>query len=296
MSNQTIANVKARAVASITAVKNIEWSNVKRNTMLMAWNITGLLAFVVPFVVWTVHKQQYYKAAGYMVEYEQQQQEYEDQYNGDDNYNGNDDGNGYSNIYQDCGWYNFVCKRQQMEYANYYMASGDSGEQEYDEYGNAVEEFSTPSWFLFLQGGNTEEMRKWTEENTGQRMEDDEELGNTAGEVAALVYMNLAFLAVLGYGFYTFYNKYDLSKLKWSLFFLVQLVVVNFLLLPKLISSEDRMWDDSIYGWYGQTGVLMAYFDFWVGIFALVFLIVLAREDKKNAAAGDEQENDYALS
>ena len=49
------------------------------------------------------------------------------------------------------------------------------------------------------------------------------------------------------------------------------------------------MWDDSIYGWYGQIGVLMAYFDFWVGMFSVVFLIALWVLGKKKQQQGQEK-------
>lgn len=268
---------RIKATASIAAdeVRSIEWSSVKRNTVLVAWMVSGLVAFLAPIIQWTVHKKSFYKSQGYMIEYENQQRQYEEQQNENDDYQyGNQ--SEYSNLYKECSWWNVVCQRQQMRYAEYYM--GD--EQNQDEavnYNNQI-----PDWFVFMTGGQSEELSRWKEDNTGVNDEMDE-TAPTAGEIMAVSYMFLVLLTVLIIGFGTFYKSRPFSTLKWGLAFLINMILVNFLLLPSIISNEDRMWDDSIYGFYGQVGVLMAYFDFWVLIFSTIFLIVLKREEKNNA-------------
>jgi len=270
---------RIKATASIAAdeVRSIEWSSVKRNTILVAWMVSGLAAFLAPIIQWSVHKNAFYKAQGYMIEYENQQREYEEQQNQQNQYEYGNDGSQYGSLYKECSWWNIACQRQQMRYAQYYMG----GEQDQNNVENYNEQI--PSWFVFLSGGESEELMRWKEENTGVRNEMDE-TSPSNGEIIAVIYMFLALLVVLVIGFGTFYKSRPFTVLKWGLFFLINMVIVNFLLLPSLISNEDRMWDDSIYGFYGQIGVLMAYFDFWVFIFSTVFLIVLHREDKKTAA------------
>ncbi|CAJ1955773.1 unnamed protein product [Cylindrotheca closterium] len=281
---------RIKATASIAAdeVRSIEWSSVKRNTVLVAWMVSGLVAFLAPIIQWTVHKKSFYRSQGYMIEYENQQREYEEQQNQNQNGEyqyGNESEYGY--LYKECSWWNVACQRQQMRYAEYYMG----GEQDQNEANNYNEQI--PSWFVFLSGGQSEELNQWKEENTGVRQEMDE-TSPTAGEIMAVIYMFLVLFVVLIIGCGTFYKSRPFSTLKWGLAFLINMIVVNFLLLPSIISNEDRMWDESIYGFYGQIGVLMAYFDFWVLIFSTVFLIVLHREEKKSDQEPVKiQEEDY---
>lgn len=279
---------RIKATASIAAdeVRSIEWSSIKRNTILVAWMISGLVAFLAPLIQWAAQKRSFYKTQGYMIEYENQQREYEEQQEQNDEYQyGNE--SEYSSVYKECGWWNIACQRQQMRYAEYYMGN-DQNEDDAENYNQQI-----PSWFLFLSGGQSESLMKWKEENTGVRDEMDE-TAPTVGENIAAIYMFAVLLIVIVIGSRTFYKSRPFTTLKWGLGFLINMILVNFLLLPSLISNEDRMWDDSIYGFYGQVGILMAYFDLYVMLFASVFLIVLAREEKKNAEEPVKiEEEDY---
>lgn len=268
--------IKASASVAANEVRSIEWSAVKRNTVLVTWIVSGLVAFLAPLIQWSVHKNSFYSAQGYMVEYENQQREYEEQQNQQYEYGDNN-----NSPYKECGWWNVVCQRQQMKYAEYYM--GDNNED--NNYNEQI-----PGWFVFLSGGQSEVMRRWKEENTGVRDEMDETAPST-GEILAVIYMFVVFAAIFFIGCTTFYKSKPFSTLKWGLAFLINMCIVNILLLPGLISNEDRMWDESIYGFYGQIGILMAYFDFWVLIFSTIFLVILAREEKKNAL--QEEEKNY---
>lgn len=247
--------------SSLSSIRNsINWSEVRSNTVLLAWLLTGIAGLLIPVVQWHVHRQSYYKSYGYYVEYEQQQQEYDEaQNNNNDN---NDDNQNGSSYYKDCGWWNLVCKQKQAYYANYYGDGNDNDNQNQQSF---------PSWFLMM-GGQTEEMSRWQEENTGVRQE--EEQGNTTGQVIAVVWMMLLFVGVLGYGAVTLYKREPKSGVLLSLAVLLQILVLNLFMLPSLISTENRMFEDSVYGWYGQTGVLMAYMDFWWMAFSVGFLIL----------------------
>jgi len=273
--------IKATASVAVNEVRSIEWSAVKRNTVLVAWIVSGLVAFLAPLIQWSVHKNSFYNTQGYMVEYENQQNDYEEQQNQDYEY-GDDD---MSNLYKECGWWNIACKRQQMKYAEYYM--GDNDQNDDENYSEQI-----PSWFVFLSGGQSEEMSRWTEENTGVRDEMDETAPST-GAIIAVIYMFIVFAAIFCIGCTTFYKSKPFSTLKWGLAFLINICVINILLLPNLISNEERMWDESIYGFYGQIGILMAYFDLWVMIFSTVFLVILVRQDKKNGDKQVEEGEDY---
>jgi len=283
--------VKQASANTIATIKSIDWSDVKQNILLLTWSLSGILAFSIPLIQWSIHKKEYYNAVGYQVEYENQQRYYEEQqeqyykqqqyyyqqqqqkyYNGDDNY-GYGYEYGYQHYYKKCGWWNIVCRRQQQKYAQLYM--GDENQNDDGEY-----EFQIPGWFLFLSNQSTEEMRRWEEENTGVR-QDDDDVKKTGGEIVVMTYMFLIFVSVFGFGVYSLHKRTNRSMLKWSLLFLIQLIIVNIFLLPSLIGIDDRMWDESIYGWYGQIGVLMAFFDLWVLIFAVAFLLVFYLQDKK---------------
>ena len=264
-----------------TAVRSINWADVRRNTILLAWLVTGVAALVIPLAQWYSEKRQYYKYYGYYVEYEQQQQEYEEQQNGNNN---NNNGN-YNSYYKDCGWWNVVCRSKQAKYASYYGDNNDQNNQQ------------IPNWFLWM-GGETEQMRRWKEENTGVRQEEGEE-GNTAGQMVVAVWMMILFVGVLAYGAYTLYHRKPRTGLVVAMVAMLQVILLNVLLLPSLISTEGRMFEDSVYGWYGQTGVLMAYFDLWAILFSLGFLvlfIVTARLEKRNSTSseGTDEEQQQA--
>ena len=53
---------------------------------------------------------------------------------------------------------------------------------------------------------------------------------------------------------------------------------------------EDRIMEDSIYGWYGQIGVLMAYIDFYGLLFCVGFLVFLGLFMKTRSRG---EEDDY---
>jgi cbb3-type cytochrome oxidase subunit 3 len=253
----------------VSSFRSINWSDVRRNTVLLTWLVAGVASLAVPLIQWFVQRSSYYQSYGVYIEYEQQQRDYEEGQNNDNN-NNNDDGSSY---YKDCGWWNLVCRQKQANLANYY--GNDNNNNNNDQ--------SIPNWFLWM-GGQTEEMQRWKEENTGRRAEDEE--GNSAGQVVVVVWMMLLFAAVLSYGAYTLYHRKPRFGLVVAMVVVAQILVLNLLLLPSLLSTEGNMFEDSIYGWYGQTGVLMVYVDFWALVFTLGFLVVfyvIHRLEKKKS-------------
>jgi hypothetical protein len=115
-------------------------------------------------------------------------------------------------------------------------------------------------------------MRRWQEEN-GMTSADD--------TPAAVSFVNgytmLLFIALWLYGAFVFVTGRAFSGLIITMAFFSQFLLMMILLLPQgVIASEGRELENSIYGWYGQTAVLMVYQDFAYMIFCLSFIGVLA--------------------
>mmetsp|Transcript_27028 Transcript_27028/g.54004 ORF Transcript_27028/g.54004 Transcript_27028/m.54004 type:complete len:208 (+) Transcript_27028:94-717(+) len=138
------------------SVNSINWKSVWANPLLLAWISAAVLSVAVPSIQWSVQRSSFYQSYGYAVEYENQQREYEEQQNDDGN---NDDV--YGSVYESCSSWNWWCIKKQAYYADYY---GDGNKDDGDDGGAGSMTF--PSWFIFL-GGQTENMRRWEEENTG---------------------------------------------------------------------------------------------------------------------------------
>lgn len=83
------------------------------------------------------------------------------------------------------------------------------------------------------------------------------------------------FLGILIYGIVVLAKKQSkvplvVIMLLYAQFCLMALVMAS----QGVISSENREFEDSVYGWYGQMGVLIAYQSFWFLLFSVVFSIV----------------------
>lgn len=236
--------------------------------LIAAWISTGLLAVLIPVAKWRNNKDEYYTAYGYAVEYEQVQRAYEEanrNSNGDNNYSY------YSTT--TCKWYDYACRKATYRY-NQGQANNDSRDEDTND---------VPNWYLFL-GGQTEEGRR-----------DMEEMGNV-GNTPAVNFI-YAWTLVL-FALLVLFGAASMLKAKTptatlglvaaiALFF--QFLMLNLLLLAQgVIQTDNRAMEDSIYGWFGQTSVLLAYTDFWIMIHATVFTVVLLlralwqwREQKK---------------
>jgi hypothetical protein len=245
-----------------------------------SWILSGLMAIFVPITVWSSHRAAYFSNYGYAQQaedyYEMQKRYYEEQQNGDDgnnNNNNNNDNNGNQSYYKECSWINWPCRRRQWQYATYSQDNGN---------GEEVQQ-SIPGWYVFL-GGETEQMERWREENTGDK-NGNKNGNNNANSAAGL---NFAYFLTLGlfislvvYGAMTI-QKRDTTSGPGSPFTNLTIILIitsliglmNLLTSVNAISTDNRDLEDSYYGWYGQTSVLMVYTDFWILLFSFGFLVV----------------------
>ena len=109
----------------------------------------------------------------------------------------------------------------------------------------------------------------YAEENTGQRNEDT---GSSVGLQFVYVWMVLLLVGILVYGTMTLYKKATMRPLIFTLLFFANFCLLTLIMAGQgLISSEGRMFEDSIYGWYGQMGVLITYQAFWFLCYTVAF-------------------------
>ena len=296
--------MKVFAKNAVSKVKSVNWTSVRNNTLLLTWLLLGIAVMIIPFVQWHVRRMKHYNAVGYYVEYEQQQRQYEEQGN---NKNGNNNNNGYYGYseYKECGSWNFICKSKQEQLAQMYFGnSGDNNNgQNSNNYNNnqaaeaAADDTSIPTWFLMISNSESEAMRRWKEENTGQRQDnmEEEELEPTVGEILVVSYLVIASVATIVYGCHSLYKSEGNIKrtggIIMALIVLLNLFILNLMLVPALVSVEDRVMEDSVYGWYGQIGVLMAYLDFWGILFCTGFIIFFGFTMYQNANSTNKAKN-----
>lgn len=269
-------------------IKSINWRD-GTVAFIATWVVSSVLVVFIPVIQWNANKSDYYSSYGQYVEYEQQQEEQNnDDGNGNNNNNNNNNGNYYYQ-YKECSWANWSCRKQQYEYA---MLDG-SGDGDDDD-GGVV---TIPNWYIFL-GGQTEEMQRWTEENTGRRGAQAE---STGGEKFVYAWTLIMFLSLVGYGTYALHKRHPATAIVVFLFIFAQFCLLQLILLAQGgISTDDRDLEDSIYGWYGQIGVLLAYTDFWMILFCVLFSTVFiakgciarrgggAQKETANKTSGDD--------
>jgi len=244
----------------------------------ISWLVSGLLAIFIPLITWSANKSEYYSSYGYVKEaedyYEQQQKYYEEQQNADDAYDAE------VSYYKDCSWFNWACRKQQWAYATYDENGGNGDE----------EEEVLPGWFYFL-GGENEEMQRWKEENTGDRVSSSSEGGLKFVYALTLI---LSFV-LLGYGAFVIGKKQSATNLIVLLGLTATIGLMNLIMNAAGISADDKDFEDSYDGWYGQMGVLLVYTNFWMMLFSLGFcaiFLVKAFFEKKNGNKGDKVENE----
>lgn len=273
--NMHLNNLKEQAKTGLVYLKD-PWT--------LSWVVSGLLAILIPVITWSSQRGAYYNAVGAALESEQY---YENQNNNNDN-NNNNQGDDYYSVYKECSWFNWPCRKKQYYYAT--MDEGGDGNDD-GEYRQEI-----PSWYLFLGGlENSEEMQRWKEENTGIRQEE----GNvgTSGGIKFVYALNLIlFVALLSFGAKTIGNKQPVCSLR---VFLILTAIISFMNLimaaQGLISSDERDYEGSYYGWYGQMGVLMTYTNFWMMLFSIGFLIAFRVRTHLEEAGEKEDMNEQEM-
>jgi hypothetical protein len=87
--------------------------------------------------------------------------------------------------------------------------------------------------------------------------------------------MVLLFVGILIFGAMTLYKKTRRAPLIVTLLAFANFCLLTLIMAGQgLISTEGRMFDETIYGWYGQMGVLIAYQAFWFLLFTVAFASV----------------------
>ena len=80
-------------------------------------------------------------------------------------------------------------------------------------------------------------------------------------------------VALLVYGTFVLFKRRSLAYAGVALAFITQYSLLMLILLPQgVITTDDRDLEESVYGWYGQLPVLMAFFYYAQVIFGCVFL------------------------
>jgi hypothetical protein len=228
-----------------------KWSIV----LVVIWIVAGILTLSIPAGKYDAAKQTYYASYGRYVEYENQQRQYEEAQNG--NNNNNDDA---SQAYPSCRWYQWGCRKAQYYYRS---QNNDKNDMVY-----------TPSWYRFIGGGeNSEENRRFYEE-MGISYDPDEPSGAMKFVYGWTVVM---FLGLLIYGSFVLLTGRSVLGLIVLCAVFAQFSLLQILLCGQgVISSDNRDLEDTVYGWYGQAGVLQVYTDFGMVIFCAGFCIIFA--------------------
>jgi uncharacterized Tic20 family protein len=223
--------------------------------LVAVWLSLGILAVLIPIARWRGERNEYYQAYGYAIEYEQAQRAYEEAQREQE------DGNqGW--YYETCKWYDYACRKAAYRYR---QNNGNGNNNDANDV-NMV-----PNWYLFL-GGQTEEGRR--------EMEEQGNMGNTASLNFVYTWTVLMFVAILLFGTMILVRTNTVGATSGLLVLLVvffQFLLLNMLLLVQgVIQTDGRALEDSVYGWFGQTSILLVYTDFWILLFCTIFTIVLA--------------------
>jgi hypothetical protein len=265
------------------------WS--KGNWIVVSvWILSGILSIWIPHSKWEASRDEYYTATGYAIEAEQEQRAYEEAQR-DQNNQGY-----YYSTESNCAWYQWACRKAAYSYRQNY-----ENQNEQNGNNNAEDVNTIPMWYIFL-GGETEEGRR-----------DREEAGLSTDSTRALDFLYtwtlLLFAVVLVYGAYTLFRlrQNGTTYLIVTLLLLFQFSLMTMILLAQgVIQTEDRQMEDSVYGWYGQKGVLMVYTYYalcWFsGLFALglsclnLYLWWMRRKEQQALQRTSEEPDEVANS
>ena len=162
---------------------------------------------------------------------------------------------------------------------------GNNGEEQDERYYEQMQmRASMPSWFFFF-GGKLEE---------DDRQREEMGLNQSDGNMKFVyVWTLFIFIALAVYGWVTLYKGNDRMGLIIALAIFCQFALLNLITTVASISTDDRDLEDSIYGWFGQVSVLLAYTEFWMMLQTFGFAVALALirfKDKKSDATAATQE------
>ena len=130
------------------------------------------------------------------------------------------------------------------------------------------DQINLPMWYIFL-GGESEEMRRQREEMNRDGMGAEESTGALRFVYAWTIVL---FIGLMSYGVFVISQRRSPLGLIVSLLMFAQFALLNMLMISQgVISTEGREMEDSVYGWYGQMGVLLVYTNFWMMLYSLLF-------------------------
>ena len=225
--------------------------------LVTAWIIGGTLAVFVPVAQTISKKQEFYNSYGYYNEKD------------DDQGNSNDEEEYYQQQ-NSCTWWSRTF----------------SGCTEYYQANSRDDQVDLPSWYSLFNGVNEEESRDQDEDNM---------FLNTKTINFVYAWSLIIFVAIVAGGAFSLYKKQPSSKIiiPTVLVCLLQFSWLSTLLVTQgVIQTEGREIEDTLYGWYGQTGVLLALTNIAIIWFSVVFLVVfLARYFLERRTSGDKEEN-----
>lgn len=219
--------------------------------LLLGWALSSILAIIIPVSKWAVERNRYHSYYGKYNEYQQQQRQYEEQANG--NYNGN-----YYNL---CQWWNIKCRYQMRRYSQQYQNNnngGDGGGQE-----QAQMMAMLPGWYFFF-GGNIEE---------DDREREEMGMSSNEGSMKFVYFCTIVmFVALSIFGFRAMYGGKDRLGVIVALLIFGQFSLMNLLTTVQgTIETDNRFFEESVWGWFGQWSVLVAYTDFWLMLHCFIF-------------------------
>lgn len=210
-------------------------SKVLSNPLLMIWIIAGIVTIMVPPIRWHRQRNIYYKYRGRYNEYEQQQRNAENQNN-----------QNYAYKYSPCKWYQWSCKRRYQKYVQYAQQNNNN---------NNNNNIILPEWY-FAWGGSMQQGDEKEQEEQG--------LSSSSQQSGALKFcyawtLILFMGLVLGWGAFCLYKelKYMIPVLVSMVLFSQFLIMQMILVVHGVIQTENRTLMNSVYGWYGQIGVLI---------------------------------------
>lgn len=234
---------------------------------LACWLISSLIAIIAPVTKWAKERRQYYKYMGRYNEYAWKQRQYEQMQNGNGNWN---------NMGSYCSWWNYKCRQRAAAY-QWYMQGQQNGGQNRNG-GNVMR---MPGWYTFF-GGRVET------EGEDENMH----TGSNAAMKFVYAWNIIMFIGLTIYGYRVLANGKDRMGLIVALLIYAQFSLMNLITTTQgAIETNDRFFENSIYGWFGQYSVLVAYTDFWMFLHSMIFAIVIGavhccdRSQKEERAA-----------